>query len=117
MMKAFMGIFEKAGTVNINGDVYNGRSITVSNGEVIVDGKVQGAVGHQVTVNIIGNVELVSTASGNISVVGDVHSADTVSGDIDCNDVLGNIETVSGDVNCNDVSGRIRTVSGNIRQR
>jgi len=117
-MSILDAIFGPGTSVNINGALYSGRSISITNGKVIVDGKEQGQVSeHQVTVNITGNVEQVSTVSGDINVVGDVKDARTTSGDIDCNHVIGNVETVSGDVDCGDIAGRVRTVSGNIRQR
>lgn len=117
-MSVFDVIFGAGTFASINGVTYSGRSVTINNGQVIVDGVVQGELsGYQVTVNITGNVDKVSTTSGDINIVGDVRHAITTSGDIDCNHVIGDVETVSGDVDCGDIAGRVSTISGNIRQR
>ena len=118
-MSWFQSVFSgTGGSVNINGDVYQGQNISISNGVVTVDGEVQNKYSQQkIEVSISGSVEQVTTSSGNVTVVGNVTHVGTISGDVDCGHVLGSVETVSGDVDCNDIAGRVRTVSGNIRQR
>lgn len=118
-MSWFQSVFSgTGGTVNINGDVYQGQNISIRDGVVTVDGEVLNKYSQQkIEVSIQGRVEHISTTSGDVNVVGDVGGIHTTSGDVDCHHVIGNVETVSGDVDCNDIAGRVRTVSGNIRQR
>ena len=105
--------------VTINGLTYEGNSIQIkSDGTIVIDGQVGGEVKQYIIeVTVIGDVNTLSTLSGDISVTGDVVDVTTTSGDVDCKEVKGDVETVSGDVKCTKVHGKISTVSGDINKR
>lgn len=102
--------------------VLKGNRIVKENGEWYVDGNkvdtssVQASEVDEVKIEINGNVENLSTSSGNVTINGDCKSINTMSGDIRCNDVV-NINTGSGDVHCRNVNGNISTGSGDIYRR
>ena len=70
-----------------------------------------------VTLEIHGNVEKLSTVSGDVSVSGDVGNISTASGDIRCQTVRGSVSTASGDVHCGSTGGSVSTMSGDIYER
>ena len=114
---------------------YSGKSISIVNGKVFIDGKdvtpdtkeiyiaVEGdidelTVDHCNNLHIVGNVNKASSSSGNINVTGNVsESVQTSSGDVDCINVGGSVRTSSGDVTCSDVNGSVSTTSGNIKRK
>lgn len=112
----FRSEFNGNGTVVINDKTYSGRSITIINGHVTVDGVAQDKLeSFNVSVYVGGNPEEVSTISGNITVSGNVGGdVKTTSGDICCGDVDGSVKTTSGDVECAQIAGSVHTVSGDI---
>ena len=111
-----MNIRMKSGNVTINGKSYTGKTISINNGKVTVDGIEQVEVlEHRITVNVTGDVDALETTSGDVSVIGNVGSLQATSGDIECHDVAGNVQTVSGDVDCGRVTGNVKTVSGDIK--
>ena len=110
--------------ITVNGRTINcsGSNITISNGKVIVDGKlVQGDMSGDINVEIHGNVE-------NIQCGGSVTVHGNVSGCIDCGTTCNVDGYVNGDidagnsVNCGDVAGDVdagnavhcRNVSGDV---
>ena len=114
-----MNISIKSGNVTINGRTYSGRSFSINDGRVVVDGKPQDGerlVG-PISVHVNGDCDSVECESGDVTVMGLVRgSAKTVSGDIRCADVGGSVQTVSGDVSCGNVAGSVGTVSGDIKR-
>lgn len=70
-----------------------------------------------VTLEIHGDVEQLSTVSGDVSVSGDVGNIATASGDIRCQTVRGSVSTASGDVHCSSIGGSVSTMSGDIYER
>jgi hypothetical protein len=99
----------------INGVAYVGNSVSIVDGKVIVDGREQeGTLEQVVNIQVQGNVEELSTVSGDVRVAGDVGSLRTTSGDVHCASVKGSVETVSGDVRAKTVLGSVKTVSGDI---
>ena len=94
-------------------------NVVIRNGVTIVDGvPIKYLEGGCVTHIIIqGDVQNVTTTSGDVSVCGSVGSINCTSGDVDCGDVIGSVNTTSGDVNCGSVGGMVNTYSGNIRHR
>jgi len=124
--------------VIINGKKYSGgKSISISNDKVIIDGvdvtfdknekkiniKIEGNVDdlHVNTcnqINIKGDVNSAHSTSGDIEIIGNVtENVKTTSGDIECKDVGGSIDTTSGDVRFGKVSGSVRSTGGNIKHR
>lgn len=119
--------------VNINGQLYNGNSITINGDRIIIDGK-EVSMPEQKTINITmtGNIEnlnvdtahnvdvrgsvgTLSTVSGDVIVQLDVtNGVTTVSGDVSAMDINGDVMTTSGDVECENITGDVSTVSGDI---
>jgi DUF4097 and DUF4098 domain-containing protein YvlB len=103
-------------SVTVNGKTYRGDTIAVSNGRLWVDGKKVDDLSNvqQIEVTVNGNVEELSTASGDVTVNGTAGSVVTASGDVKCGDVSGCVATTSGDVCCESVAGNVSTVSGDV---
>jgi hypothetical protein len=76
----------------INGRHYSGKSVSVSNGKVIIDGKV--VQDDSLPENIL-----------KIEVTGDLISLDC-DAPVSCEDVKGNVKA-NGPVNCDDVGGNV----------
>lgn len=114
-----MQIFQRGNKnrCTINGVSYTGNNIYIDNGIVIIDGKQQKGmpISGPITVNIIGDVETIDTASGDVNVDGLVGELTTTSGDVECGGVQGNVKTTSGDIKCGDIAGNVQTTSGNVK--
>ena len=122
-------------TMNINNNSYVGRSITITNGKVIIDGKDVTPDGKDINISIIGNIDdikidycqkievkgdvgYLATMSGDIEISGNIKgSISATSGDIECGDVSGNVNSTSGDIKCGTVGGSVSTMSGDIRNK
>jgi formylmethanofuran dehydrogenase subunit C len=118
-MRQFFSKFAMgSGSVTINGQTFQGKTVEVRNGQVWVDGQLQpeGKLAGQPVLNVVvtGDVAELETASGDVSVAGSVGAVTTTAGDVTCGDVRGNLETVSGDIRCGRVSGDVETLSGDI---
>lgn len=103
----------------INGRVYNGRSISINNGKIIIDGDIS-VKEESKTINIYieGNVEQLSVdACEKVMVNGFVNTLSTMSGDVECGNVNQSVSTQSGDVECENVGGNISTQSGDIKAK
>ena len=117
------------GTVVVNrgGKSYtiSGKSLERRDGVWYVDGKpvsdsdTGGAYDDLdvVKIEIHGNVEQLSTVSGDVSVSGDVGNISTATGDIRCQSVRGSVSTASGDIRCGSIGGSVSTMSGDIYER
>lgn len=121
----------------INGQVYDGNSVSISGNKVIIDGKnctPKDAKEINITVNgdikklsvdvcntlkIKGKCGEVKTKSGDIDIVGDVtKNVSTMSGDVEIEgNVTGGVKTMSGDVDCKNIGGSVKTTSGDIKHR
>lgn len=120
----------------INGQVYKGNSISINKGNIIIDGNnvesndktitisIEGnidklEVDYCKTIQIKGNVQMLSTGSGDVTIEGSSGNISTGSGDVDVNEnVTGNISTGSGDVKVNGIiTGNVKTMSGDIKHR
>lgn len=120
-----MSIFSKSNnsTVIINGVTiegdFSGRSISVVNNEVIIDGKTIDLPDQKViNVEIRGDVEEVIGSTGQIRITGNVGKVRTSTGDVEVGGfVTGDINTSTGDVRCGDVSGSVRTSTGDIYKK
>lgn len=112
------GIFSDS--VQINGKTYKGKNVSIVNGEVFVDGKIQSEFTTQknIRIQISGNVHTVESQSGDVEISGGVSGdVSSASGDIKCGAVGGSVQTASGDVKCGDVRGNVKTLSGDISRR
>jgi len=101
--------------IKFNGSSYVGKSISIVNGVVTIDGKKIETSDKQINIEITGDVEKLSVdVCEKITVNGSVHSLSTISGDVDCGDVGGNVGTQSGEVDCNKIGGSVNTQSGDV---
>lgn len=112
----------QSGTCTINGKTYKGNNISIIDGVVYVDGKVadksNASLNTTIIVKINGNVDSISTDSGDVEVTGHAGKISTGSGDVSTGNCAGAISTGSGDVDINgQVYGSVKTRSGNIRYR
>lgn len=104
----------------INGKTYTGKSVSIINNVVYVDGKEVDTSysGKPIIVNVVveGNVESVSTSSGNVEIRGSVTNISTKSGDVSVQkNCIGDISTVSGDIQIlGTVYGSCKSTSGDI---
>jgi len=106
--------------VIINGATFNGSTLNISGGRVIVNGKdVTPTDTKEINITINGNVdELEVDACSKISITGDVGNIKTVIGNVDVKGTVnGSIHTVNGNVNCGPISGNVSTTNGNIQHR
>lgn len=116
MIKRLRALFKSTGSVTIDGKSFRGRHVEIIDDLVIVNGVTQeGSLVGPISVTVHGDVEHLTTASGDVTVTGDCHDVTTTSGDVRCGDVAGEVRTVSGDVTCKQISGNVRTVSGDVR--
>lgn len=103
------------GKVNINGVTYEGNSITITNNEVLIDGKVvKNSVSGVVKIKIEGNpAKVYSDASVEVKgdVLGDVDSG----GSVNCGNVKGNVDA-GGSVRCGTVGGSVHA-GGSVSMR
>lgn len=109
-----LDFMSQAGSVNIDGKSFSGRSIVIENGKVTVDGVTQdGSLTGDINVTVDGDVEKLELAYGKVECK-NVGSVATQSGDVECHDVSGSVSTMSGDVDCGRVGGSVSTMSGDI---
>jgi hypothetical protein len=105
----------------INGKTFQGNSVIINNGKIIIDGKeAQMPDDRIIQITVQGNIEKLDVdACNKIEVTGNTGSIKTINGDIRVlGDVNGSIQTMSGDVNCGGkVSGSINTMSGDIKHK
>lgn len=116
--EVFSFFFKSKGDVTIGGTAYSGRSVSIKNNEVWIDGKKVQDIQQcpKLEITIQGEVQELKCTSGDIRVMGNVGTLKTTSGDINCGNVGGNVNSVSGDVACLVVSGNVSTVSGDIKR-
>lgn len=101
--------------IQINNKGYAGRSITIVNGKVIVDGKDVTPEGKEITISVQGNIDSLEVDYANsISITGDVYKARSGSGDISCGNITGGAQTGSGDIDCGVINGDVQTGSGDV---
>ena len=107
--------------VSVNGHRYYGRSVTVNNGQVIIDGQ---NLSHElrndkvITIDISGDIEMLTVdACEYIKINGNASKVETMSGNVNCGDVTGDVSTMSGPVTCGNIGGDVETMSGSIRRR
>ncbi|UGO47808.1 hypothetical protein MCCARTNEY_234 [Bacillus phage vB_BanH_McCartney] len=106
-----MGInfFGRNSKTVINGKSYSGNNISIQNGQVIVDGKVQdGTVDNKPRIVVQCNVERI-TSTEDIHIEGDVTGNVESDTSVNCNNVTGNVKAGTS-VNCNNIGGN--AVSG-----
>jgi len=111
-----MKINTSGSSVSINGQVFTGRSISITGDKVVIDDVVQsGSLVGPINVVVNGNADSVETIDGKVEVTGTVGRIKTMSGNVQCTDVAGDVGTMSGDVICHTVIGSAKTMSGDIK--
>ena len=119
----------------VNNKGYIGKSITIKNGKVIVDGIDVTPEGKEIsivvnteidtldvdncnTIVVNGNIGKVRSGSGDITCRAITNGgAQTGSGDIESETIIGDIQTGSGDVKADTITGNVRTGSGDIKYK
>ena len=112
----------QSGTCTINGKTYKGNNISIIDGVIYIDGKIvdksNASINTTIIVKITGNVDSISTDSGDVEVTGHAGKISTGSGDVSTGNCAGAISTGSGDVDINgQVYGSVKTGSDDIRYR
>lgn len=103
--------------ININGEVYKGNSITISNNKIIIDGKNCTPDSKNINITVHGNIDNLSVdVCDHIKIDGNCNTIKSQSGDVEIGgDVVENVSNMSGDVICNgDIYGNVSTMSGDI---
>lgn len=110
-------IFDKSNNmININGKSYSGRNVTIINGKVVVDGVDLTPEGKTINITVDANIDKLDVdMCDKVIVNGNVNELTTASGDVDCKDVTGCVKTVSGDIECGNVGGDVSTTSGDVK--
>lgn len=105
--------------IQINGKVYQGNSISIKNGNIIIDGNKVETDEKQISISVDGNIESIDAdCCERIEVTGNSGKISTMSGDVRIGgDVNGSIKTMSGDVRCGNVTGSVDTLSGDVEYR
>jgi hypothetical protein len=103
----------------INGKVVyagNATSVSVVNGEVMVNGKKQDMPDvKEINIEIHRNITaLAADAVGEVVVNGTVQDVKVSAGNVQCGDVHGDVKAMSGNVTCGNVGGNVSTMTGNI---
>ena len=137
MRKIFKLIKKIMATMIINNNSHIGKSITIIDGKVMIDGKnVTPENTKEITITVNGNVEDLSVDyCSKVSISGDVGSVKTMSADVDIKghnigsvssqsgdvkiglQVEGDVKTMSGDVTCGNIAGKVSTMSGDIKHK
>ena len=93
----------------------SGKNISIKNGKITVDGKIQNTKKQYIGKIIInGDVKTLEVDNCDSVTAKNVTTLKSISGDVYCDDILGNVETVSGDVTVKSIKGNVSTISGNI---
>lgn len=110
-------IFDKVeDMVNINGKSYAGRSVTVINGKVVIDGVDVTPDAKHIDIIVDGDIDKLNVdMCDKLMVKGNVNTLASTSADVECGDVTGSINTVSGDIECGNVGGSVTTTSGDVK--
>ena len=107
------------GQVIINGKSYSGRSITINNNKITIDGKdATPEKALQIDIKVEGDIDTLKVDQANIvTVTGQVSSVSTMSGNVKIEgDVSGSVKTMTGDVTCKQIKGNVSTMSGDINK-
>lgn len=113
-------MFKSKSTIQINGVSYSGNNITVESDKIIIDGKTIILASElpslKPIINISGNVESVSTTSGEITVVQNANNVSSTNGNIRIHgNVSHTVKSTNGNISANKILGAVSTVNGNIK--
>lgn len=105
--------------ININGKSYKGNNVTISNGEVWIDGKLADDINKDekiINITISANIQKLDIDNCNkLEINGNCKDVTSKNGDIKINgSVDGNVNSKNGNIVCGKVSGDVETKNGNI---
>lgn len=104
--------------IRINNKTFKGKSITITDNKVIIDGKDVTPDAKAINIVIEDSIDSINADNcESITVYGDCHSVQTMSGDVECRNITGNVKTMSGDVDAHNISGSVQTMSGDIKTK
>lgn len=105
-------------SIQVNGQTYTGNSVSIRNGNVIIDGKkVDSGKKRELKITVEGHVDKLEVDHAeHVWVNGGADSVKTMSGDVEIKgDIKGSVKTMSGDVECTGkIGGSVSTMSGDI---
>jgi hypothetical protein len=94
------------GTVTVNGKTYVGNNIQIRNGEVRIDGKLQGdKVSGVVELKVTGEIGSLDT-DASVNMNGTIRGNVSAGGSVNADNIGGSV-SAGGSVNCDDVGGRV----------
>lgn len=102
--------------ITIDNMTYNGKNITITNGEIKIDGR-SIDINNAISIIVEGNIDKLQVdACNKVEVNGQVNSLNTMSGDVEVTgDIEHYIKTQSGDITINGgVIGDVSSMSGDI---
>ena len=120
MKKTFLNIIKtlkkQMATISLNETDYAGKSITIHNNRVYIDGVDHTPDAKEIIITVTGDITTLAASSvvKEITITGNVDNISTASGSVRCGNIGTHVETVSGDVNCENISGDVKTISGNV---
>ena len=102
--------------INLNGMQLSGKSVIITDGKILIDGKDVTANGREVNITVQGNLtNLQVDICSKVTVEGDCGLIETKSGNVEIKgNVNGSVKTMSGNIKCGNVEGNASTMSGNI---
>lgn len=104
--------------ITINGKSYNGNSVTVINGKVMVDGKPADTSDDKViNIWVNGNIETLDIDyCDSLDIKGDCGTVNTQNSNVKISgNVWGSVESKNGNITCGNVGGSVKTKNGNIK--
>jgi hypothetical protein len=107
-------------TITVNGRTINSSgNVVVSSNRIMVNGVDVTPDTKEINITITGATKKIEVDYCNkITVNGDVENLSTMSGDVDVTgNVNGSLSTMSGNVDCGDIGGTVSTMSGNIKHK
>ena len=110
-----MKITSNGSRVVIDGRVFSGNNVSISNGKVVIDGVAQdGDLTGPINVEVHGDIQSLDNGQGDVKAY-NIGSVKIGQGDIECGDIKGDAKTGMGDIRCSVVHGNAKTGMGDIK--
>jgi len=116
-----LNFFGNNSQVIVNGKTYKGNNITISNGDVIIDGILQEPIDGKprLEISVSGDSKIDITSDEVITIKGNVNGNVESKNNVNCNNIYGNVnagmnvnsDDINGDakagmnINCDDIKG------------
>lgn len=102
-------------SIVINGTSYSGNNISIVNGRVTIDGKEHTPTDKVINIVVNGNIDSLHVdVCKLVEVHGEVNDLTTTSGDVVCGNVKNDVSTTSGDIECGNIGGSVKSTSGDV---